>query len=103
MIAYILQPENMVLWAEKLGGPPGRTDLPQAEVEQVLGPVMAGMLQEIAAAGAPTLYEGVVPPELLASLKASIDLMLTGSLTPEEAAAMQQEETERVRAELADQ
>ena len=101
MIAYILQPENMVLWAEKLGGPPGRTDLPAEEVEQVLGPDMAGMLKEIAAAGAPTLYEGVVPPELLASLKASIDLMLTGSLTPEEAAAMQQEETDKVRAELA--
>ena len=101
VIAYILQPENMLLWAEKLGGPPGRTDLPAEEVEQVLGPDMAGMLKEIAAAGAPTLYEGVVPPELLASLKASIDLMLTGSLTPEEAAAMQQEETDKVRAELA--
>ena len=66
-------------------------------------PDMAACCRRFARARRATLYEGVVPPELLASLKASIDLMLTGSLSPEEAAAMQQEETEKVRAELADQ
>ncbi len=100
VVKYILQPENMVVWAEKLGGPPGRTDLDPQAVEQALGPVMAGMLQEIKAAGAPPLYESVVPPELLASLKETIDLMLTGSMTPEEAAAAQQEATDKMRESL---
>lgn len=97
-VAYILQPENMLTYLSEGGNPPGRMDLPADKVAEILGPVTAQMSQDIAEAGTMSLYEGVCPPELLASLKESIDLMLTTGLSPEEAAAMQQEATEAYRA-----
>lgn len=97
VVRWILQPENMLKYIELGGNPAGRIDLPGEEVQKILGPTTASMLSDISKAGAPALYESVVPPELLASLKQSIDLMLTGGLTPEEAAAMQQEATEKMR------
>ena len=97
-LAFMMKPESMIEYIAAVGNPPGRTDLPTDEVAEILGPTTAQMMQDVAEAGTMSLYEGVCPPELLASLKESVDLMLTGALTPEEAAAMQQEATEAYRA-----
>lgn len=99
IIRFILQPKNMLKYIELGGNPAGRIDLPKDEVAKILGPMTGNMLSDIAKSGAPSLYEGVVPPELLVELKNTIDLMLVGKLTPEGAAARMQAETEKVRAD----
>ena len=76
---------------------PGRTDIPQEAVAEILTPESAQQVADVAAFGAPSLYEANVPPDVLAALKEASDLVLNGVFTPEEAAEMVQEATEDAR------
>jgi ABC-type glycerol-3-phosphate transport system substrate-binding protein len=97
VIAFLASPEGATLYGAASGLPPGRIDLSEDAVATIVNGSVNQMLADVASMGAPALYESAVPPQLLSTLKQASDLMLTGSATPEEAAAMMQEETEKAR------
>ncbi len=97
VIAFLASNEGAAIYGEASGLPPGQIDLPQEALDKILNEPIQRMLADVAEMGAPALYESAVPPQLLSTLKQASDLMLTGSITAEEAAAMMQEETEKAR------
>ena len=99
LVAFLLKPESQVRWAQASGLVPGRIDLPSDQVEKALNETSAAHINDVKKLGAPALYEMVATPKLLDTLKRAIDLMLTGGISPQEAAAMMQEETEKARTE----
>jgi len=97
VIAYLASPEGITTYYRSANTTPGRTDLPQEVVDELLNPMTARMLADVGELGAPSLFEGAVPPTILATLKQACDLVLVGSITPEEAAQMMQDAYEDYR------
>ena len=99
LIAFLVKPQSQVSWSQSSGLVPGRIDLPKEQVAKALNSTTAAQITDVKDMGAPALYESAVPPQLLDTLKRAIDQMLTGGITPEQAAAMMQSDTEKARTE----
>lgn len=97
VIAFLASAEGLAIFCETSGLPPGRIDIAQESLDKILSPTTQQMLADVAEMGAPALYESAVPPQLLSTLKQATDLMLTGSITPQEAAEMMEKETVKAR------
>ncbi len=96
-LAYLASAEGIEAYSRASGLAPGRTDISQAAVAEILTPQAAQQAADVAAMGAPSLYEANVPPAVLLALKQAADLVLKAVITPEEAAEMLQEATENAR------
>lgn len=99
VVAYLASADGIATFSQESGLPPGRIDISEEALAGILNPPTQQMLADVAVMGAPALYESAVPPQLLSTLKQATDLMLTGSISAEEAAAMMEDETAEAREE----
>ena len=97
VIKFLASAEGIEIYSRTSRLTPGRTDIPQESVAEILTPESAQQVADVGSLGAPSLYEANVPPDVLAALKQASDLVLNGVITPEEAAEMVQEATEEAR------
>ncbi len=97
VIAYLASVDGITTYYRKSGTTPGRTDLPKTVVDELLNPMTARMLSDVGTLGAPSLFEGAVPPDILSALKQACDLVLVGTNTPEQSAQMMQDAYEKYR------
>ncbi|MBC7810012.1 MAG: extracellular solute-binding protein [Burkholderiales bacterium] len=86
-LAYLISPEGMQVYMEAGGLPPGRADLSADMLGTVLHENTTAIAGEVAELGSVPLWEAYVTPELFQGIREQIDLMLSGVVTPEEAAA----------------
>ncbi len=97
VVTYLGSAAGVETYARSSRITPGRSDIPEEAVAEILTPESAQQVADVAAMGAPSLYEANVPPDVLSALKQACDLLLNGVITPEEAAEMVQEATEEAR------
>ncbi|MCY3831731.1 MAG: extracellular solute-binding protein [Chloroflexi bacterium] len=97
VVTYLASAEGIETYSRASGLAPGRIDIPQEAVAEILTPEAAQQVADVGMMGAPSLYEANVPPDVLSALKQASDLVLNGVVTPEEAAEMVQEATEEAR------
>ncbi len=98
LVAFLVSKDTAKLTASIQGNPPGRVDIPKAELDSILTPQMAQEVADVKTMGAPALYESAAPADCLDVLKQSVDQVLTAGLSPEKAAANMQACTEKARA-----
>lgn len=100
-IAWAYRMPQASLFAQTAGIPHGRADIPSEVYQELLSPMQLQFLEDNIEFGTPALFEASSNQPYQQAAVKSVDQMLAGGLTPEEAAAWMQEKTEEIRAEQA--
>lgn len=97
VVAWFASREGIETYAQTSGLTPGRIDVSPEVIDEIASDMGAQMMEDVATMGAPALFEASVPPDVLSALKQASDLVLTGAITPEEAAQMMQDAYDEAR------
>jgi len=98
-MAWAYRLPQAALYCQKAGIPHGRADIPSKVYKDILSPMQFQFLEDNVKYGTPALFEASSNQPYNNAYIKSIDQMLGGGMSPQEAAAWLQKETEKVRAE----
>ena len=87
------------LYAQTAGIPHGRADIPSEVYSEILSEMQLQFLEDNNRYGTPALFEASSSQPYQQATVKSVDQMMAGGLTPEEAGAWMQEKTEEIHAE----
>jgi len=97
-MAWAYRMPQAALYAQKAGIPHGRADIPAKVYQDILSPMQFQFLEDNIKYGTPALYEASSSQPYQEATVKSVDQMLAGGLSPQEAAAWLQQKLEEIRA-----
>ncbi len=98
-LAWTYRLPQASLYAQTAGIPHGRADIPSEVYSEILSEMQLQFLEDNKEYGTPALYEASSNQPYQQATVKSVDQMMAGGLTPEEAGAWLQEKTEEIHAE----
>ena len=98
-LAWTYRLPQASLYAQTAGIPHGRADIPSEVYSEILSEMQLQSLEDNKEYGTPALYEASSNQPYQQATVKSVDQMMAGGLTPEEAGAWLQEKTEEIHAE----
>lgn len=97
VLAFIMQPENLGLYASIAGNPPGRTDVPTTAMAEAMSAETIQIMEDAYTLGAPVMFEAMVTADVMNALRQSVEAIVVSGVTPEEAARMMQDAVVELR------
>lgn len=98
-VAWAYRLPQASLYAQTAGIPHGRADIPSEVYSEILSEMQLQFLEDNNKYGTPALFEASSSQPYQQATVKSVDQMMAGGLTPEEAGAWMQEKTEEIHAE----